>query len=118
MFEYTGCFFLVTRFFELTVSIPLMLLICGFLHYIVEISQIYLVPKIQICYKKYASNHTFSEIGRFFPGAHKITFIVKLQLLETTTPLNNGDCVHTNNDIDKRFFVDSWEIIEDYYGSI
>ena len=61
-----------------------------FLHCVVEIGQIYLVPKIQICYKKYASNHTFSEIGRFCPGAHfahKITFIVELQLLERTTPL-------------------------------
>ena len=102
-------------------SRPLELLTCGFLHCIVEIGQIYLVPKIQLCYKKYVSNHTFSEIGRFCTGAHfvhKITFIVKLQLLEMTTPLNNGYCVHTNNDIGTRFFVYYSKKIEDFYDSI
>ena len=103
-----GVFFLVDRFFKPTVSRPLMLLTCVFLHCIVEIGQIYLVPKIQICYKKYVSNHTFSEIGRFCPEAHfvrKITLILKLQLLETNTHLKNGHCAHTNNDIHMQFFV-------------
>ena len=85
-----------------------MLLTCGFLHCIVEIGQIYVVPKIKICYKKYVSNHTFRKIGGFGPEAHfvrKITLILKLQLLKTNTHLKNGHCAHTNNYIHKWFLV-------------
>ena len=78
-------FFLVTRFFEPTVLILLMVSTRGFLHCVVEFGKFFMVLEIHICYKKYVSNHVFSKISRFCLGAHFLTKLHSLLSHEVRT---------------------------------
>ena len=54
--------------YEPTIPKSLIISTRGFLYYVVE-KRAFFVPKIYRCYKKYASNDTFSKSGQFCTGS-------------------------------------------------